>query len=505
MLPMHSWAIPAYNSKEHTLRRLSSLDAFFLATEDERTVANVSALAILERKRANGRRLTRHAVKSLFAQRLHMLPPLRWQLADVPLGVAHPSWVDGAVDLDYHVREFALAAPGDDAALAEQVARLAAEPMNRSRPLWEAYLIHGLSDDRVALLIKLHHAAVDGVSGGEVLGTLLDESPDGREIPPATARQPESAPNRLGMLVRGLVDVPRQQVAALGAARPALSHLDNVATIRSLPGIPEIAGLVGRFSPRSCPASASPALVAPRTEFNARITSNRSLALVRLPMADVLQLKEAHGATVNDIVVSLCAGALRSWLDDKDELPDERLLAMVPVSVRTAAERGTFGNKVATMVVPLPTDEGDPVGRIRACRDSLLQAKQLQKAQPPNLMQHANDLVPPVLFGPAMRTVLRLASSNRLNPAANVIISNVPGPRTPRYCAGSRVLATYPVSTIVDGMALNITLFSYLDNLHIGLTVDTDLVPDVDLLARALVSELDLQVSLLKPTKAKRR
>jgi WS/DGAT/MGAT family acyltransferase len=496
--------MPAYNTKEHTLRRLTSLDAFFLATEDERTVANVSALAILERKRANGRRLTRHAVKSLFAQRLHLLPPLRWQLADVPFGVAHPSWVDGAVDLDYHVREFALAAPGDDVALAEQVARLAAEPMNRSRPLWEAYLIHGLSGDRVALLIKLHHAAVDGVSGGEILDTLLDESPHGREIPPATTRQTESAPNRLGMLVRGLVDVPRQQLAALGAARPALSHLDKVATIRSLPGVPEIAGLVGRCSLGSRPES-SQALVAPRTEFNARITPNRSLALVRLPMPDVLQLKKAHGATVNDIVVSLCAGALRNWLADKDELPEERLLAMVPVSVRTAAERGSFGNKVATMVVPLPTDEGDPVGRIRACRESLLQAKELQKAQPPNLMQHANDLVPPVLFGPAMRTVLRLASSKRLSPAANVIISNVPGPRAPRYCAGSRVLANYPVSTIVDGMALNITLFSYLDSLHIGLTVDTDLVPDVDVLARTLVSELELQVSLLKPAKAKRR
>jgi diacylglycerol O-acyltransferase / wax synthase len=488
------------------MRRLTSLDAFFLATEDESTVANVSALAILERKRANGRRLTRHAVKSLFAQRLHLLPPLRWQLAEVPLGVAHPSWVDGPVDLDFHVREFALAAPGDDAALAEQVARLAAEPMNRSRPLWEAYLIHGLSGDRVALLIKLHHAAVDGVSGGEILGTLLDESPHGREIAPASAPQTEPVPNRLGMLVRGLADVPRQQLAAVGAARPALAHLDKVATIRSLPGVGEIAGLVGRFSPGTrAESAASPAMVAPRTAFNARITPNRSLALTTLALPEVLQLKEAHRATVNDIVVALCAGALRTWLAAKEELPNERLLAMVPVSVRTPAERSTFGNKVSAMVVPLPTDEADSTGRIRACRDSLQQAKQQQQAQPPNLMQHANDLVPPVLFAPAMRTVLRLASSTRLSPAANVIISNVPGPRTPLYCAGARVLANYPVSTIVDGMALNITLFSYLDTLHIGVTADPELVPDVDLLAQALVNELELQLSLLKPAKTKRR
>jgi diacylglycerol O-acyltransferase len=485
------------------MRRLTSLDAFFLATEDARTVANVSALAIFERKRANGRRVTRHAVKSLFAQRLHLLPPLRWQLAEVPLGVAHPSWVDGEVDLDFHIREFALPAPGDDAALSEHVARLAAEPMNRSRPLWEAYLIHGLSGDRVALLIKLHHSAVDGVSGGEILRTLLDESPHGRELPSSSARQTESGPNRLGMLVRGVADIPRQQLAAVNAVRPALTHLDDVATIRSLPGVSQIAGLFGRLSSGTRPNSAT--MVAPRTAFNARITPNRSLALVNLPLPEVLQLKEAHGATVNDIVVAVCAGALRTWLADKEELPDERLLAMVPVSVRTAEEQGTFGNKVATMVVALPTDEADPVGRIRACRDSLLQAKHQQKTQPPNLMQHANDLVPPVLFGSAMRTVLRLASSRRLNPAANVIISNVPGPRTPLYCAGARVLANYPVSTIVDGMALNITLFSYLDNLQIGVTADPELVPDVDLLARALVNELDLQVSLLKPVKTKRR
>jgi hypothetical protein len=157
------------------------------------------------------------------------------------------------------------------------------------------------------------------------------------------------------------------------------------------------------------------------------------------------------------------------------------------------------------MVVPLPTDEADPVSRIRACRNSMLQAKEQHEAQPRNLMQQANDLVPPVLFRPAMRTVLRLASSTALNPAANVIISNVPGPRTPRYLAGARVLASYPVSTIVDGMALNITLFSYLDSLHIGLTADGDLVPDLDVVAKALLDELDQHVRLLKPAKAKRR
>jgi WS/DGAT/MGAT family acyltransferase len=409
------------------------------------------------------------------------------------LNVAHPSWVDGTVDLDYHVREFALPAPGDERTLAEHVARLAAEPMSRTRPLWEAYLIHGLSDDRVALLIKLHHSAVDGVSGGEILSTLFDDAPQGRDIgPPPPAREAEPVPNRLGMLLRGLADVPRQQLAAVGAARPVLTHLDKVATIRSLPGVTEIASLAGRLS--RVQRSEAPAMTAPRTAFNARITPKRNLALARLPLPAVMQLKQAHGATVNDVVVALCAGALRTWLLAKDELPDERLVAMVPMSVRTPAESGTFGNKVATMVVALPTDEADPLGRIAACRASLLHAKKEQKAQPRNLMQHANDLVPPVLFGPAMRTVLRLASAKSMKPAANLIISNVPGSQTRQHFAGARVLANYPVSTIVDGIALNITLFSYLDSLNVGITVDSEQVPDSALLAQALVDELDVQL-----------
>jgi WS/DGAT/MGAT family acyltransferase len=240
-------------------------------------------------------------------------------------------------------------------------------------------------------------------------------------------------------------------------------------------------------------------MIAPRTAFNGRITPNRSLAFVTLPLPDVLQLKEAHSATVNDVVVALCAGALRSWLGAKDELPDERLLAAVPVSIRTPAEYGTYGNKAGIMVVPLPTDEADPLGRVRACRSSLREAKQRHADLRPNLMQDANDLIPPPLFGPVMRTVLRLASSKTLKPAANVVISNVPGPRTPLFCAGARVLANFPVSTILDGLALNITLFSYLDSLQIGLMADRELVPDLDLLAQALLDELDLLVSQLNP------
>lgn len=480
------------------MRRLSSLDAFFLATEDDRTVANVSALAILERKRTNGGRLTRAAVKSLFAQRLHLLPPLRWRLAEVPFGVAHPSWVDGAVDLDFHIREFALGAPGDDAALAEQVVRLSAEPMDRSRPLWEAYLIHGLSGDRVALLIKLHHAAIDGMSGAEILSVLLDESPNGRELAPPSPRPAESVPSWIGMLVRGVADVPRQQVAAVGALRPALTHLDKVATIRSLPGVREVASVCRRYVPGCVSESSAPteAMVAPQTSFNGRVTAGRSLAIATLPLSDVLRVKDAHGATVNDVVVAVCAGALRTWLSAKGELPDDQLIAAIPVSNRTPAEAGTFGNKVGTMVVPLPTDEADPVARMRACRSSLLDAKARYKDTPPDLMERANDLVAPALFGPAMRSVLRLASSAGLNPPANVIISNVPGSRKPLHCAGARVLALLPVSTIVDGLSLNITLFSYLDSLQVGLVADSELVPDLELLAQALVDELDQLVRL---------
>ncbi|MBX7433963.1 wax ester/triacylglycerol synthase family O-acyltransferase [Mycobacterium sp. Y57] len=479
------------------MRALTSLDSMFLAAEDGRTTANVSSLAILDRCDADGKPLTRKDIQELFAERLHLLPPLRWCLADVPLGVGHPWWVDrgGDVDLDFHVRETAVVSPGDRGALETLVARLSAHPMDRSRPLWEVYLIHGLQDGRVALLTKLHHAAVDGLSGGEVLDILFDPTAEGRASVPMPSYRREKEPGQLALLARAIAGVPARQVQTVKAAGRALTHLDQVATLRSIPAV----GAAGRVFRRiSSPGTGRRVVLdkslpkAPKLAFNGKITPHRRVALTSVALDDVKAIKNHFDATINDVVVALTAGALRRWLTDQDQLPDLPLVAAVPVSVRAQAELGTYGNRVGTMLAVLPTDEPDPVGRLRRCRTELRAAKERHQAVPPSLMRDANDLIPPILFDRAVRAMTGVAASDALSPAANLVISNVPGPRAPLYCAGRQIHEHYPVSTISDSLGLNVTVFSYVDRLEIGLVGDRDLVADLPGLADAFDKELQV-------------
>lgn len=475
------------------MRALTSLDSMFLAAEDGRTVTNVSSLAIIDRVDASGQPLTRADLQDLLAERLHLLPPLRWRLATVPLGLGHPWWVQGEVDLDFHVRETAVVAPGDQAALETLVARLSAHPLDRSRPLWEMYLIQGLADDKVAVLTKLHHAAVDGLSGGEVLNVIFDSTPQGREFAPAPRYRPQREPGQLAMLARTVVGMPRRQARLAIAAGRTLTHLDQIATLRSIPGI----GTIGRAIRRGAapigsgaPVAGSATVTAPRLRINGTISPHRRVALTSLPFDDIKAIKTHFDATVNDVVVALCAGAVRRWLADHDELPDQPLVAAIPVSVRTEAELGTYGNKVGTMLAALPTDEADPVIRLQRCRTELRAAKRRHETVPASLMDDAVDLVPPVLFGRAMRAMTAAAAHDALAPAANIVISNVPGARTPLYLAGRQVREHYPVSAISDSLALNVTVFSYTDRLEIGLVGDRYLVADLPALADAFGEEL---------------
>lgn len=451
------------------MRALTSLDSMFIAAEDGRTVANVSSLAILDSADVNENRLTRSDIQELVAQRLHPLPPLRWRLVDVPLGLGHPSWVDcgNDIDLDYHVRETALPAPGGQDVLESLVARLSAHPMDRSRPLWEVYLIHGLRDDRVALLTKLHHAAVDGLSGGEVLNVLFDATAESPSCAVENESSPERAPGGLGMLARAIAEMPRRQLHSAGAARRALASVGRAALSTSTPR-------------------------APRLPFNGKITPHRRVALTSLAMGDVLAIKTYFDATVNDVVVALCAGALRRWLADHDQLPEKALVAAIPVSERAPDERRTYGNRVGAMLAGLPTNEPQPHLRLWRSRTELRAAKKRHESVPRSLMRDLNDLVPPIVFGPTVRAVTGFAAGEVGAPVANLVISNVPGPRTPLYFAGRAVREHYPVSAVSDSLGLNVTVFSYVDRLEIGLVADRGLVDDLASLGEAFEQEMRL-------------
>ena len=466
------------------MRQLTSLDAQFLALEDDRTQGHVSALATYDPETVAGRKLDARLVRELVTERLHLLPTFRWRLVQVPLGLDHPYWVDDpSVDVDYHVRELALPTPGDDRQLAEQVARIAARRLDRSHPLWEIYVIHGLHDGAVALLTKMHHAAVDGASGAEVMSVLLDETAEGRALSVHDVPAAKHHPSRREMLVKGLAGVSRYPLRALRAAPRTLPHLDAIPTIRPVPGVKPIARtsrLINRVIPGTgdCAAPAGSDLTAPRTRFQSRISRHRRVAFGSLSLDEVKEVKNAYGCTVNDVVMSICAGALRGWLSERGELPDEPLVGWVPMSVRTPDQIGTYGNRVSVMLAELPTDEADPLRRLHRVSESMRSAKKHYRALPPSLIQDANDLIPPALFPPVAKGAMRLMGMPSVQPPVNIAISNVPGSPRPLYCAGALQRSQYPISGVLDGLGLNITLFSYRDKLEFGIVGDRELIDD---------------------------
>jgi WS/DGAT/MGAT family acyltransferase len=480
------------------MRQLTSLDAQFLAIENGRNLGHVSGLSIYDPSTAPDGVLNAERMCAVLTERLHLLPPFRWRLAQVPLGLDHPYWIDDPdFDIEYHVRELGLPAPGDDRQLGEQVARLHARALDRAHPLWELYVIQGLEGGRVAVFTKIHHAAVDGLSGAEILSVLLDPSAEGRDLPARRdGHVPAAAPGQLEMLGRGLVGLPLHQLSALRAVPRTLAHLDAIPGVQDIPGAPAIARVTRRIGRIGRPARDGgmlevPRAHAPRTVFNGPVSAHRRVAFASLSLTTVKEIKNALGTTVNDVVVAVCAGALRSWLQERGELPDEPLVAMIPVSVRTAEQRGTFGNRVSTMAVAIPTDLADPLERLAAAHEAMRSAKDHHRAVPATLMQDATKFVPPAIHARASRVTLRLSARNAVSPIFNVVISNVPGSATPLYSAGARLLANYPVSAVTDGMGLNITVLSYEDNLDFAIVADREQVPDAWPLMDALGAALD--------------
>jgi diacylglycerol O-acyltransferase len=463
------------------LRQLTALDQQFLALEDSRHVGHVGALAVLDPSTAPGGKLTLEDLQLLIAERLPLVPPFRWRLVKVPLDLDYGYWIDDAeFDLDFHVRELALPPGAADEKLAEQVARIFARPLDRARPLWEIYLIHGLAEGRVAVMSKIHHAVIDGISGNEITGALLDLSPEGRELPESLTDLPDPQPSEVEMLARGMLGVPRYPLRLLRSIPRALPNVSEVPTLGAIPGM----GLAGRLAAQVQRLVGGGRvighldLVPPRTTFNGRISPHRRYAFGELSLDEVKAVKNTYGCTVNDVVVSICAGAVRRWLLEHDELPDEPLVAQIPVSVRRESQQGTFGNRILLMTAPLFTNEPDPIRRLHRTHEALAEMKERHRALPAELLQDANQFIPPALFSRAARLTFGLATGPG-RPAWNLVVSNVPGPQFPLYMAGARLEAHYPISVITDGMGLNITVMSYRGKLDFGIVADREQMPDL--------------------------
>jgi WS/DGAT/MGAT family acyltransferase len=382
------------------------------------------------------------------------------------------------------------------------VARIIARPLDRRRPLWESYVIEGLPDDQFAILTKVHHATVDGASGVELLTMMLDADPGGDVItPPEEAWTPDRVPSDGEMIVRGLGGIVRKPGRAIlltarttreigrATRNPTLVAAANQVR-RSLRGPVGAVLNVGRQRDESTDAVGPlPNLSPPRTPFNATITPHRRFAFRSVPLQTIKDVKNALGATVNDVVMAVCAGGLRTWLRDHDALPDRPLVSMIPVSVRTGEEAERWTNRVSAIFASLPVDEPDPIERVRRVHEAMVEAKDLFEAVPAETLTDFTQFPPPAVFALAMRTATRL--TGRYGMPVNVVISNVPGPREPLYAAGAKLLHYYPVSTIVDGQGLNVTVQSYLDTLDFGLVACRELVPDLWDMVDAMVDEVD--------------
>ncbi|MBX9945765.1 MAG: wax ester/triacylglycerol synthase family O-acyltransferase [Reyranella sp.] len=468
-------------------QQLSGIDAAFLYLETPETPMHVAGLTYFELPEGFDGSFYQH-FRRFFESRLHTIPIFAKRLAPSLYDLDHPGWVDDSnLDLDYHLRETALPAPGTEEQLEEVIARLHANTLDRSRPLWQFYVITGLASGQGVLYSKIHHAAIDGGAGMAINKALYDVTAIPREVPPPTttanaAKPAPSTPTAVDP-VKGVADIMgnmmRQQLKMWQAAPDILNSMTNA--FLGKPGeTPKALGtlqsLMGQL----------PTLSAPKTPFNATITRERSYAARTISLSDAKAVGKAAGAKLNDVVLAICGGAIRRYLQEKGQLPDKTLVAGVPISLREPGDTRQ-NNQVSGMLCQIATDIADPAERLRAIVKSSSEAKQIAGTFRDAVPQDFAFVGAPILLQLMMLVYGRSGLADHLPMPMNVTISNVPGPPMPLYCAGAKVTALHPVSIPAHGAALNITVQSYMDALNFGITADRRAVPDAGRLGDYLV------------------
>jgi len=453
--------------------RLNPLDVSFLYMETPTTAMHVGGVATFAPPESG---FDYERLVELIGQRIALVPRYRQKVRQVPGRLANPVWVDDEdFDLTYHVRRSALPRPGSDAQLRELVGRLMSRQLDRNRPLWETYLVEGLSDGRVAIITKTHHAMVDGVSAVDIGTVMLDVTPTPRELPGDEWR-PEAAPGPVGLVTGALSDLVRRPTQALDTARSAVVDVRATAD--------RVAGVAGGVlsSVRSMARSA------PESPLNARIGQQRRFGMAATDLDDYKRVRKAHGGTVNDVVLATVSGALRTWLLTRGEAvtPTTVVRAMVPVSVRPDAEgSGATGNRVSSYFVDLPVGEGNAVMRLHQVSFAMRGHKESGQSVGADALVQLSGFAPPTIHALGARVVSTMTSR-----VFNVVVTNVPGPQFPLYAAGARMLEMYPVVPLAKGQAVSIGLTSYDGGVYYGLNADRDALPDVDVLAQCLEESL---------------
>jgi diacylglycerol O-acyltransferase / wax synthase len=447
------------------LDRLTSIDASFLHQEGPTSHMHVGGVLVFEGPPPAFDEFLNH-----IRSRLHLVPRYRQKLATPPLETGRPLWVDdSSFNLEYHVRHAALPAPGTEEQLFRLAARIASQQLDRSKPLWEIWLVEGLQDGRFGLISKAHHALVDGISGVDLATVLFDIDPDPPPPPSdldAWTASPE--PTAADMVVAGARGVARVTTALIGrTVSAAMTPAASASRLRdALEGVGEIVW-----------AGLNPA---PETPLNVEIGPHRRYAVVRQRLADYKQVKDELGGTVNDVVLTVVSGALARWLRSRGIRTEGlEMRALVPVSVRAQTERGALGNRLTVMRGPLPVYIRDPVARLRFVKKAMDGLKESKQAVGAATLAAVNNLAPPTILAQASR----LNFSTRL---FNLIVTNIPGPQIPLYVLGRKLDDLFPIAFLPKGHALAIAIMSYNGRLEYGLLGDYDALPDIDVIAEGL-------------------
>ena len=455
------------------MKRLSLLDALFLYAETPKTPMHVASVTIFKPTSPRDDFFARF--REHVAARLELLPSYRRRLQATPLGIDHPVWVlEDKLDLDYHIRHQALPKPGGMEELRTLIGRLHAVPLDRSRPLWEYHFIEGLEGGKFAVYVKVHHSTMDGLAGMATLGVTYDFAPGAEhENLPQSIVPPDAEPSDLIELTSTAVgDFIRQGWRAA----------------KSLPGVVRALRKAAPNFGRDARFLYSYVKDMPRTPFNKAISEHRIYATSSLPLDEVRAFAKSRGATINDVVLALCAGALRRYLAERGALPEKPLRAGLPVSVRPPGN-AQLNNQVFFTLSHLPTDVAEPLARLAAAQTAGQEAKILFADMRDLVTTDISVIGAPLVAMGLTRLWAGARAANYLSPFFNVAISNVPGPRQTMYCAGAPATHYFPVSIPYHGCALNITVQSYLDQLDFGLVACSETVPDAQRIADFIVED----------------
>ena len=469
------------------MKQLSGIDATFLYMETDETPMHVAGLTIYNLPKGFRGSFHKHFT-NFFKGRVHLIPIFGMKLAKTAFELDHPGWVDaGEIDFDYHIRSAKLPKPGNRAQLEEMVATLHAERLDRKKPLWQFTVIEGLEGRQAALYSKVHHAAVDGGSGMVITQALYDVTETPRDVDPPKEKEAQRKPTDVERAILGvntvMNNIMRQQLNLLDAVPKVLTQMADMVA-------PVLSGKVGL-----------PQLLAPRTPFNVTVGKQRSYAARSVPLADAKMIAKATGAKLNDVVMAATSGALRAYLTKKQKLPDAALVAFVPISLREVGNT-EIRNQVFGMNVPLATNYGDPLKRLEKIREESGTSKAMAGTVKDAAPSDFTLVGAPTLLPGLMQLYGSSKLADYIPQTVNLTISNTPGPPFPLYCAGAQVTALYPVSIATHGVALNVTVQSYMQHLDFGITADHAAMPDPDVFAELVVASFEELVQAITKKQA---